>query len=255
MAGEHVDRVDRGGGHENSSAAAGHSGADAVVDVLRQAIVHGELPPGQRLITAELAERFDTTRAAVRRALEKLQGEGLIASERNRGAWVREVSLTEAIEITEVRASLEAICAARTALRATQEERRRLRAHSEGMLEAVDAGDVWRYNALSHEFHQLIRDVSHQYTATSIIEKLRFQSARYRFSVSLFPGRAAAGARDHAELIEAIDHRAADRTAHLMQEHILSLAAALKEVSAHTASPDVTRKLGPLMTGGSTWMR
>jgi len=251
VTGGHIDRLDL----DNSSATNGHLDADAVVDLLRRAIVHGDLPPGQRLVTADLAGRFDTTRAAIRRALAKLEGEGLISTERNRGARVREVSLAEAIEITEVRASLEAMCAARMALRSTWEERRRLRSYGEGMLTAVNTGDVWRYNELSHEFHQLIRDVSHQYTATSIIEKLRFQSARYRYSVSLFPGRAAAGARDHAELVEAIDHRAADRAAQLMQEHILSLAAALKEVSARTTSSNATRKLGPLMTGASTWMR
>lgn len=245
----------RGVCHRNSLFPVDASAAGGMADILRRAIVHGELPPGQRLVTAELAERFGATRTAVRRAIEKLQGEGLIISERNRGARVREVSLDEAIEITEVRASLEAICAARTAERSTDEERTRLRLLGEAMFRAVEIDDVWRYNELSHEFHQLIRDLARQYTAASIIEQLRFQSARYRFSIALFPGRSASGAREHSEVIDAICERSAERAAELMRDHILGLANALKEVSAHMDGPNVARKLGPLITGGSTWLR
>ena len=100
----------------------------AVVDALRAAIVEGAFVPDQRLVEADLTERFRASRATVRNALVLLSAEGLIERVQNRGARVRAVSLAEAVEITEVRMALEALCAGKAAARATEEDRRGLRA-------------------------------------------------------------------------------------------------------------------------------
>jgi len=78
-----------------------------VAGAVRTAILQGEFAPGQRLIEADLCERFGTSRFVVRAALQELSAQGLVAFQRNRGARVREISLAEAIEITEVRKLLE----------------------------------------------------------------------------------------------------------------------------------------------------
>jgi len=77
--------------------------AASLLDALRMAIHRGELTPGQRLVEADVASRYDASRGAVREALASLSNEGLVVRERNRGARVRPVTLEEAIEITEAR--------------------------------------------------------------------------------------------------------------------------------------------------------
>src|SRR5215470_5559399 len=109
----------------------------SLLDKLRMAIYHGELTPGQRLVETELAGRYETSRGAVREALVLLSNEGLVERQRNRGAWVRPVSLKEAIEITEARAVLEGLCAAKAATVITPGERRELKALASPMTEAV----------------------------------------------------------------------------------------------------------------------
>src|SRR5215510_4256566 len=109
----------------------------SLLDKLRMAIYHGELTPGQRLVETELAGRYETSRGAVREALVLLSNEGLVSRERNRGAWVRPVSLEEAIEITEARAVLEGLCAAKAAAAITRAEARELRAVGKKMSQAV----------------------------------------------------------------------------------------------------------------------
>ena len=74
-----------------------------LVAALRDAIVDGEFAPNQRLVEADLSERFGASRGNVRSALLELTAEGLVERVQNRGARVRAISLTEAIEITEVR--------------------------------------------------------------------------------------------------------------------------------------------------------
>ena len=94
-------------------------GTAALVNAMREAILVGELNPGQRLVESELSQRFGASRGTVREALVLLENEGLAAREANRGAWVRPVSKEEAIEITEVRSVIEGLCAARAATAAT----------------------------------------------------------------------------------------------------------------------------------------
>ncbi|MEU8820516.1 GntR family transcriptional regulator [Actinoplanes sp. NPDC048796] len=77
--------------------------AAQVRDRLREAILHGEYLPGERLVEAQLIERFAASRFNVRAALRDLAAEGLVRMERNRGAHVRKVSIEQAVEITEVR--------------------------------------------------------------------------------------------------------------------------------------------------------
>ncbi|HEY0000244.1 MAG TPA: GntR family transcriptional regulator, partial [Actinoplanes sp.] len=89
---------------------------------LRAAILRGEYAPRQRLIEAELAERFATTRFLLRNALNRLATEGLIELQPHRGARVREISVDEAIEITEIRRAVEGLVAARAAQCVTDDE-------------------------------------------------------------------------------------------------------------------------------------
>jgi DNA-binding GntR family transcriptional regulator len=205
---------------------------EPVLDRLRTAIIHGELPPNQRLVEQELAERFGGSRGSVREALVLLENEGLVARQRNRGAWVRPVSLDEAIEITEVRAVLEGLCAAKAATGATATERRELKRLGAAMSKSVKAGDVVNYNATSQQVHARIREIAAQTTAADLLDRLRYQSVRYQFSVALLPGRPAVGLKEHLEVIDAVGSGSADLAERAMRQHLLSVIAALKQLGA-----------------------
>jgi DNA-binding GntR family transcriptional regulator len=213
-------------------APAQHSSATrTLLDVLRTAIYQGELAPGQRLVEAELAKRHGASRGAVREAIVLLGNEGLVARERNRGAHVRPVPLAEAIEITEVRAMLEALCAAKAATAATATERRRLRLIGRRLSEAADAGDVVAYGRLSQEMHLRIREMAGHLTLSGILDRLRYQSLRYQFQVALVPGRAAQGAREHLRVIDAVCSHDAPGAERTMREHLETVADALRRLA------------------------
>jgi DNA-binding GntR family transcriptional regulator len=214
----------------------------SLLDTLRMAIVHGELPPGQRLVENDLAQRFETSRGAVREALVLLENEGLVARQRNRGAWVRPVSLSEALEITEVRAVLEGLCAAKAATSLTARDRRELKAIGTAMQNAVKQGDIIRYNATSQQVHLRIREIAGQNTASEMLDRLRYQSVRYQFSVALLPGRPAEGLKEHLAVIDAVTSGSADIAEQRMREHLVSVMGALRQLS----------ELGSLVTQFST---
>jgi DNA-binding GntR family transcriptional regulator len=211
--------------------------ADSLLDTLRMAIYHGELTPGQRLIEAELASRYDASRGAVREALALLSNEGLVVRERNRGARVRPVSLEEAIEITEARAVLEGLCAAKAATVITAQERRDLKALSSPMTEAVRKNDIIVYNQTSQQVHVRVREIAKQATVSTLLDRLRYQSVRYQFHVALLPGRPAQGLKEHLAIIEAVCSGDPESAEKAMREHLYSVIGALRRLAELGPSP------------------
>ena len=215
-----------GGGSEEPAAR-----PTTVVDALRDAIVDGEFAPNQRLVEADLSERFGASRGSIRTALLELGAEGLVERVQNRGARVRAVSLAEAIEITEVRMVLEGLCAAKAATRLTEDDRDRLRGIGTAMQEAVRSGDLLGYSELNRQLHALIRTLGGQSTAQAILERLRGQNVRHQFRLALHPGRAAVSLPQHLEIIEALCAGEAEAAEAAVRRHLHSVIETLPEVS------------------------
>jgi DNA-binding GntR family transcriptional regulator len=206
-----------------------------VVDAIRDAIIRGDFAGNQRLVEADLAQLFGASRGSVRTALLQLSSEGLVERVHNRGARVRAVSLPEAIEITEVRLALEGLCAAKAAERITENDCRRLRGLGTAMQEAVVAGDVLGYSDLNNQLHALIRLLSGQATARSILERLRWQNVRHQFRLAVHPGRAATSLPEHLEIIDALCAKNPEAAEAAVRRHLRSVIEALPEVDS--ASP------------------
>ena len=94
-----------------------HSLPSLVQAEIEQMILRGELSAGQRINEVELAEHFRTSRGPVREALRALTECGLVRTERNRGAFVREVTVAEADEVYDVREVLDELIGRRLAER------------------------------------------------------------------------------------------------------------------------------------------
>jgi DNA-binding GntR family transcriptional regulator len=203
-----------------------------VVDAIRAAIADGEFVPNQRLVEADLSERFGASRAAVRTALVQLSSEGLVERVQNRGARVRAISLAEAIEITEVRMVLEGLCAAKAAERLTEDDRDRLRDIGEAMRAAVASGDLLGYSELNRRLHGLILALAGQATAGAILERLRGQNVRHQFQLAMHPGRPAVSLPQHLEIIEALCAGDSEAAEAAMRRHIRSVIDTLPEVDA-----------------------
>ncbi|GAA2139755.1 GntR family transcriptional regulator [Actinomadura napierensis] len=200
-----------------------------VVTGIREAILSGEFVPNQRLVEADLAERFDASRAAVRAALLELANEGLIERVQNRGARVRAVSLEEAVEISELRMVIEGLCAAKAAERVTEDGVRLLTEIGDGMRAAVAAGDVFGYSRLNERLHREIREISGQRTAARVLERLRAQSVRHQFKLAMHPGRPAVSLPEHLAIIEAIRDRDPESAERAAREHLRGVIRTLPE--------------------------
>ncbi|WIX90092.1 GntR family transcriptional regulator [Amycolatopsis sp. DG1A-15b] len=210
-------------------------GERSAVAAIRDAIVRGEFVPNQRLVEADLSDRFGASRATVRAALIELTNEGLIERVQNRGARVRAVSLEEAVEISEVRMMLESLCAAKAAERVSDAEVGELRELGERMQAAVAGGDVVGYSGLNQRLHHRIREISGQRTAAQVLERLRGQSVRHQFRLAMRPGRPQVSLPEHLAIIDAICVHRPEQAAEAARAHLGSVIEALKAADAEVS--------------------
>ena len=199
---------------------------------LRDDILEGAFPPGERLIELQLTERYGVGRAAIRAALVELDAEGLVQREANRGATVRRITVAEAVEITEARAALEGLIARLAAERATPAERDALDALLDEMTAAVDADEKLTYSKLNRTLHGTLRQIARHRVADDLVANLRNRAAHHQFRLALMPGRAAESLAQHGAIVAAVaagDGLAAEEA---MRAHLASVVDVLRQWEA-----------------------
>jgi DNA-binding GntR family transcriptional regulator len=204
----------------------GEPAKQLAIEGVRRAILRGELVAGQRLIEPDLAEMLGVNRSSVRAALIDLAAEGLVERMPNKGARVRIVPVAEAIAINECRRVLDGLCAAKAADRASDEEIAELRAYGEQMREAVLQGRFARYSQLNMDLHQRIREISGQFVAERLVQRLNEQVVQHQFHLAADESRARAWLPEHLAVIDAIarhDAKRAERATRLHMDHVIAV--------------------------------
>ncbi|AWS44063.1 GntR family transcriptional regulator [Streptosporangium sp. 'caverna'] len=209
----------------------------AVQEAIRGAILRGDYAPRQRLIEAELCERFGSSRFEIRNALQDLASHGLVEFQPNRGARVREITFAEVIEITEVRRMLEGFEAARAAERVTKAEAAALKQITRDMRAAVSRSELLRYSDLNRQLHGAIRDIAAHETSARLLRQLRDQTVRHQFSLSLVPGRPSVSLPQHEAIVEAVIAKDPSAAEAAMHAHLQSVIEAFRALSAAVAQP------------------
>lgn len=204
---------------------------------LREAIVDGRLHPNERLVEADLAKLLGAGRTTVRAALVRLEQEGLVEREPNRGARVRRVSDREALEIEEVRISLEQLMARHAALNLTPDGLADLRAMLREMTAHVESGDPVSYSELNARFHSRIWALADLGVAERMLGNLKSQSIRFQYRTILEAGRPERSLREHVRIVEALASRDPDASEAAMRNHLSQVVATLKSAIARRAAP------------------
>jgi DNA-binding GntR family transcriptional regulator len=204
---------------------------------IRTAISRGDMPPGYRLVEAELVAMTGVSRSAVRQATDALAAEGLVERIQNKGARVRVVSSEEAIAITECRMPLEGLLARKAAERITDAEADRLRAHLHTMTAAVTAGDLLKYSELIQQLHGMVAEAARHAIAADLVGRLQAQLVRHQFRLSLRPGRPRVSLGELSELVDAITDRDPGRAEGAAVAHFRSVMAALSEPAPDPGGP------------------
>src|SRR5215475_14705147 len=207
---------------------AGEPARTHALAALRQAILSGDVAPGQRLVEEELAAMLGVTRQSLRAALLDLTAEGLVERIPNRGARVRVVTMDEAVAITECRMALEALCAVKAAQHITDDDAARLRELGEELRRAVAERYPLKYSELNRELHRRVGVISGQTVAVGLLERLHAQLVRHQFQLALRPGRPEVSLPEHVAIAHAVAGRRPADAERAVRAHLASVIEALQ---------------------------
>lgn len=172
-----------------------------VAESIEDLILGGELPPGSKLNEMALAQRFRISRGPLREALRQLEESGLIRQEKNRGAHVRQIALSEAADIYDVRAGLDATAGRLLAERITPEQLRTLREMTDAMRE-VQPDEVDRFHELNLHFHDCIVAMTGNAVLVDQYRKLTKLLALFRRRNLLAPMAIPRFAEEHSAIVD-----------------------------------------------------
>jgi len=205
----------------------------ALVQVeIEQLILRGELAVGQRINESELAVRFGTSRGPIREALRALEESRLVRSEKNRGVFVREISVADADEIYDVREALDQLIGQRVAERATPEQLRELDAVLKEMDAATDQQDIKSYHALNLKFHDMLVDFAGNARLTESYRLLTRGLLLFRLRGLQDGGGFAVSNTEHRAVMRAIAQRDSARAGQLLRQHAAKSRARMHKAAA-----------------------
>jgi phosphonate utilization transcriptional regulator len=199
-----------------------HSLATLAQREVGRRIVSGEICGGSKLNEANIAKALGISRGPVREAFRALDQAGLVRVEKNRGVFVREVSLPEANEIYEVRAVLEGLIGRLAAQRIEAGEIDQLRTIIKRMRAQEKSCNAQAYFPLNVEFHDLLARAARNSALLANYRGIVNQLDLYRrATLSRSTDNISISTRDHEAIVTAVATRDESLAERLMSEHVL----------------------------------
>ncbi len=191
-----------------------------IVQSLKEEIIFGRLLPRERLVEGELSDRYGASRHLIRSALTELQGMGLVARRRNKGAMVRDFSVEEVDEIYEMRALLQREAVLRIPWPIDRALLRELQDIHCSYSRCVEAGDLRQVCILNNKFHFTMFEAANNRCLTEMIQRIWTETLGIRcYSIGdpIWLGRA----RDeHAAMIAQLATGSREGLLRLVDAHI-----------------------------------
>jgi len=193
--------------------------------------MEGVYTPRQRLIETDIAPILGVSRATLRAALLRLQHEGFVEIQPNRGAQVRAFSVEEATRILQVREVLDGLAAGLAAEKATAAQLAELHDIVVEMEKMLAADDLLGHLALVGRFHQRLIEMAGNEFIDQFLSMLRAPLIRHQFRVILVPGRKDASLAEHREILSYLTGRDATGAERAMRRHIAALRNSLQQAN------------------------
>lgn len=193
---------------------------EIVFETIRNAIINGELKPGQRLMEVQLAEQLGVSRTPVRESIRKLELEGLVKMIPRKGAYVTPMSIEDLRDMMEIRRALENLSAELAAKNATDEDIQKLHESNEGFEASALNNDEQGIISYDIAFHETIYRATGNERLCNMINSLREQMQRVRVEYvhRISDKRPLIG--QHKMIIEYIEQHDPEKAAEAASKHI-----------------------------------
>ena len=193
---------------------------EVVFNNLRDAILKGQLKPGERLLENHLADKLGVSRTPVREALRMLEQENLVELIPRRGAQVLDISAEDIKNILEIRSALEVVSIRHACQKMDNDSLKELKKHNAEFEAAFEARDYEGVATADEKFHDVNFSAAGNKRLVVIISNIQAQVYRYRMAYLKVYETKTAVLNHHRNIIEAIEKHDAALGEKVMAEHI-----------------------------------
>jgi DNA-binding GntR family transcriptional regulator len=191
--------------------------SDIIAKYIREAIVTGELDEAEPIRQDDIAKLFDVSKIPVREALKRLEAEGLVEFQRNRGAVVTSITEPQIAEIFEVRGMLEANALKLSVPRMTNRTFQRAEEYCDAF--ACET-NVARWAELNRQFHSCLYEDADKPFLLNLIRSVNDRIERYLRIQLTLSGGTGLDDREHRQILAACRDRNVALAAELLVSHI-----------------------------------
>ena len=206
---------------------------DVVFNTLREAILRGELKPGERLMEIQLANKLGVSRTPIREAIRKLELEGLVLMIPRKGAEVAQITEKSLRDVLEVRRALENLAVQLACLRMSPQTLADLKAAARAFEEILGGEDVTAVAEADVAFHDVIYMATDNQRLISLLNNLREQMYRYRVEYLKKKECHKQLLWEHQEIIRAIEAGEIDVATKITEQHIDNQVEAVSDALRH----------------------
>jgi DNA-binding GntR family transcriptional regulator len=203
---------------------------DVVFNTLREAILRGELVPGERLMELQLASKLGVSRTPIREAIRMLEQEGLAITIPRKGAIVAGMTEKEMQDVLEIREALEELSVQVACDKITDEEIAQLRKNMKNFQCALETGDLKKMAQADVEFHDVIYQATDNQKLINMLNNLREQMYRYRVEYLKNPDNHQQLLDEHEAIYQGIVARDKDAVTAMMRKHISNQVDVVKNI-------------------------
>ena len=200
---------------------------DVVFNTLRQAIIKGDLKPGERLLEIQLADKLGVSRTPVREAIRKLELEGLVTMVPRRGTTVLGITKKHLKDVLEIRSALEELALELACRRVTPEQYEELVRLEALLEEKQDSDNAFELSDIDEKFHEQIYQATNNPRLVQLLANLREQMYRYRLEYMKAKDKRPRLIQEHQQIIKALKNKDSKAGRKAIYDHIVNQANAI----------------------------
>lgn len=203
---------------------------DVVFHTLREAILKGELKPGERLMELQLAAKLGVSRTPIREAIRMLEQEGLAVTIPRKGAEVAKMTEKDMEDVLQVREALDELAATIACEQMTAEQLDALKNTMREFEEFTKTGNVKKIAEADVKFHDIIYQATGNPKLVNMLNNLREQMYRYRIEYLKDEKNYPVLIREHSEIVEGLMAKDKAKVTAAMHCHVENQVVAVKEI-------------------------
>ena len=203
---------------------------DVVFNTLREAILKGDLKPGERLMELQLASKLGVSRTPIREAIRMLEQEGLAVTTPRKGAEVAKMTLKDMEDVLEIRDALDELAVRIACQKISDEQLRPLEDVKELFEKSTQTGNVKKIAEADVSFHDVIYEATGNPKLVTLLNNLREQVYRYRVEYIKDPKNYPTLIAEHEAILDSLKNRDVKNAVEAMHVHVANQAEAVKMV-------------------------